>query len=203
MKSFLALLFVVIAVQANEKVGDYVPVAFKKHLPVKVLEHLNKLEPKDLKAAERIASRWHEFKSVQQFEKTLRIESAPLKKFIDSTIKAGHESLDKLVDKMHPETIEMAQQKAKNNLRELFPKTSYALSHQHAQIAAVSYCGLLNGLFGGNNNGGLGAGLGAFLNGNGLGGIGGNLGGNLGANFGLRGASNRRSLGRGWLRLYG
>lgn len=111
MKNLIVFLFVVLFAEANQKlshkISDFVPAALKNHLPANVLNNLNKLGSKDLLAAEHLASKWSEFKSVKQFEKNLLVESRPLKAFIDSAIKAGHENLDKTVDRFHPETIKM------------------------------------------------------------------------------------------------
>ncbi|KAI6224591.1 hypothetical protein M3Y95_00769100 [Aphelenchoides besseyi] len=204
---FATLLPLVLASRPT-KPAHHIPHAIRASLPSSVAAAIEKLEFKDLKAANKLASHWSSFHSVEQFNRALSTESRQLKSLLDSVVKSTHDQIDKTVDKFNDDTIkffrqagnvlvqaknklermyETAKPNVKRNIRQVFPKSTSVIEHPHIRTVAVSYCGLFGG-----NGGNLGNAFGAFANGfNGAFGGGGNL--NVAA----------QRLGRGWARLLG
>jgi hypothetical protein len=62
-----------------------------------------------LQAARRVATRWPEIKSLEDFEKVVKEESKHLKGFVDNLIKLGHKQIDSTVEQLDDESVRFFQ----------------------------------------------------------------------------------------------
>ncbi|KAI6211979.1 hypothetical protein M3Y96_00491800 [Aphelenchoides besseyi] len=210
---FVALFPLILALRST-KPAHHIPHAIRARLPSSVAAAVEKLEFKDLKAANKLASHWSSFHSAEQFNRALSTESRQLKSLLDSVVKSIHDQIDKTVDEFNDDTIiffrqagnvlfqaknklermyETAKPNVKRNIRQVFPKSTSVIERKFLKSPfafTTSFRSTYS--YGRRNSGNLGNAFGAFANGfNGAFGGGGNL--NVAA----------QRLGRGWARLLG
>jgi hypothetical protein len=119
MRTLFALTIVFLAINANAKkltisgnqksLAGYLPPPLKALLPKQLLTDLQKLTTKDIDAAHRVAERWPEFSTLNNFEHIVGEESKPLKTFIDDLITTGHQHIDATVAKMDENQVKFFQ----------------------------------------------------------------------------------------------